>query len=139
MVISDADDLEKSRVSAFIVKEFSIICYICHQTSQRASTNHLNSYVLQSNCQLSTVNCYNSIYLGSCRVRRCGKLPTKAQIFEGDAPYILNAFCCRKSDSDSVDENSCRYQNSDFAFAGGNLSLAIASKCCRRNPNRSID
>jgi len=57
MVISDADDLEKSRVSAFIVNEFSIICYICHQTSQRASTNLLNSYVLQSNCQLSTLNC----------------------------------------------------------------------------------
>jgi hypothetical protein len=72
-------------------------------------------------------------------VCRCRKLPTKAQIFEGDAPYILNAFCCQKNDCDSVDENSCRYQNSDSAFAGGNLSWAIASKCCRRNPNRSID
>jgi hypothetical protein len=71
-------------------------------------------------------------------VCRCRKLPTKAQIFEGDAPYILNAFYSRKSHSDSVDENSCRYQNSDSAFAG-NLSCAIASNCCRRNPNRSID
>jgi hypothetical protein len=52
---------------------------------------------------------------------------------------ILTAFCCQKNDCDSVDENSCRYQNSDFAFAAGNLSWAIASKCCRRNPNRSID
>ena len=52
---------------------------------------------------------------------------------------ILNAFCRQKNDCDSVDENSCHYQNSDSAFAGGNLSWAIASKCCHRNPNRSID
>jgi len=53
---------------------------------------------------------------------------------------ILTAFChSRKSDSDSVDENSCRYQNSDSAFADGNLSWDFASNCCRRNPNRSID
>ena len=76
----------------------------------------------------------------SCRVRRWRKLPTQVQIFKGNAPYILTAFSRpRKNDSDSVDENSCRYQNSDCAFAAANLNWAIASNCCRRNPNRSID
>jgi hypothetical protein len=32
-----------------------------------------------------------------------------------------------------------RYQNSDFAFAAGKLDSAIASKCCRRNPNPLSD
>ena len=51
----------------------------------------------------------------------------------------LSAFYSRKSDSDSVDENFCRYQNSAAACIDFDATKAIASKCCRRNPNRSID
>jgi hypothetical protein len=72
-------------------------------------------------------------------VRRCDKLRTQAQIFEGDAPHILTAFYrFRKSDSDWVDAMSHHYQNSEFAFAG-KLVFAIASNCCHRNQNQSID
>ncbi len=36
MVISNDYELAKSRVSAFLIQEFSIICYILHPTSERA-------------------------------------------------------------------------------------------------------
>ena len=79
---------------------------------------------------------YVSIVVGCVAA---GNFPlSQVQIFEGDAPYILSAFC-RPRKNDLVDENSCRYQNSDYASAAANLNLAIASNCCRRNPNRSID
>ena len=51
----------------------------------------------------------------------------------------LSAFYSRKSDSDSVDENFYRYQNSAAACIDFDAAAAIASKCCHRNPNQSID